>query len=747
MKLLLKLIIIMFLVVQTSSADTMKPSGYVVDTSSNTLQDVLVTYWNTTFNILTITDPSGYYNLSSSLSNGTYNFSATKSGYAITYGNGTFFSNGTVENNITLYGVNINGITYNARSGVILPNVNINISVPDFWGNSTTKWFNTTSDLNGIYRLDGFVVDKIICFNATKSEYIHQDFNTTLIYHGNYIANLYLLPTNPCPNKVCGITLSYPWHQALASSSVSLWNNTNSTTTTSNSFGYFEFSNIADNTTYSINASKSKYSTVSQSFTVYNNTGIQFLVLHPFYNLTIRATDDQSTAFISTFTSYINSFAGVATTNGEVVYQLNYSLNTVSVTATNYYSLQKQVFVQTDTTEIFNLNKLTTTIEYVTSHYVKFIIQDITGKKYDNTTVQIYHNSVLLFTKPTGSDGAVGFKLNQTLPYVIRFYSTVYGFDKNYTIYPVETVYTLLPLPNTTSLFDGLTYSLTTTSESVTFTWNDVYNETLFVNMSISNVSAFPIYEYYSIVSTNESTPSNNYSIRISNDTYSIPTTMWDLMNHNGNDTRFYNIGKSKKFGFWIERLNSQTDFSIWINVTDAGTGTFIWFYGYDNATESNHTNITENSNNISLLSISPYIPIQVGNSTILYTSSVNSSLIRNGVLSYTFPISTIVYSVNITIPTISHGIIVIMKVIKPIGYEIPFPGVPDWLIMSVGLFFLFIIGMMFGYNHAGIGALIVAGMAIMFSAIGLFKLSEIGQGVLVVAIFLAIIGLLRGRR
>ena len=728
------------------SLSTYDLSGYVKDTNDLPIQDATLTFWNETFSIMTISNSVGYWNLSEQLSDGFYDFVVQKTGYADTQGYGSFYTIGLLETNITLYSVNINGTTYDAITGLALPNTDVHLSVPNYWGNETTRWFNTTSNATGSYNLSGFLVDKTIFVNASKSGYIHNDFNVTPIYAGNYIMDLYLMPTDPCPGKVCGLTLSYPWYQSLGSVNVTVSNTTFSNFTLSNTTtGYFEIP-IYNNETYNLFGIKNKYTTATNNIIVTGGTNVSYLILHPIYNLTIKARDYATTKMITNFNTYKDNIS-VQAINGTVVYQVDYGIYTISVQATGYYPLQKTIFVPQDKEVIFDLTPISETIEITSPHYVKIIIQSITGKRYENTIVNVYNNSnvsVLEFEGISGTDGAVTFKLIQTTRYRIHFYNTAYNFNKNYSLYPTDSQYTLIPDINSITLINGLTYSLLMTNTSVTFTWNDVYNETLFVNMSISNVSEYTLYNFYSSVTLDKPTPSDNYSVCLTGSSYNIPTTMWNLMDHNGNDTHFYNTEGTTEYGFYVQSLNSPSNFSIWVNITNSTTNTFKWYYGYSLTHSSNISNVSTTPNSISLYYLSEPTSINMGTATL---SASQSSIDKVGTLGYYFKAPSSTYKINITIPTVSHGTLNIVKSFKPAGYVIPMSGVSEWVVLGIGMTMLIFTGMLFGYNHAGIGALIVVGLAILLSVVGLIKLTFAGQGILAIAAFLSIIGLLRGRR
>ena len=161
-----------------------------------------------------------------------------------------------------LEGVFIHGTTYNAETGQPLPNVTINFTQA---GNE----YNTVSDANGTYEFLGgetgteggdiptstntyakFARDVEINVNASKVGYWHDNFSFTPLRSGTLTIDLYLLPN--CENlthtgyTIAGMTLSYPFHQAVGDANVHIENETtwSSDTVSSTDMGYYIFDNL-----------------------------------------------------------------------------------------------------------------------------------------------------------------------------------------------------------------------------------------------------------------------------------------------------------------------------------------------------------------------------------------------------------------------------------------------------------------------------------------------------------------------
>ena len=151
----------------------------------------------------------------------------------------------------------IRGITYDAETGVPLPNVFINFTQSD-------SQYNTTSDANGTYEFTyqtgsgtiatnetvEFVTDVLIEANASKPTYWHENFSFTPLVAGTVIIDLYLLPD--CTNlthinyTIAGMTLSYPFHQAVGTATTNIKNATtySNSTLSSADMGYYMFDDL-----------------------------------------------------------------------------------------------------------------------------------------------------------------------------------------------------------------------------------------------------------------------------------------------------------------------------------------------------------------------------------------------------------------------------------------------------------------------------------------------------------------------
>ena len=649
----------------------------------------------------------------------------------------------------------IKGYTYDAQNESILGGVNINFSQGSIWYNTTS---NSTT---GYYELIDLLVDIPINVNASKVNYSHDNFSFTPLASQIYNINLYLVNNTPTINgtAIGGLVYNYPYHQAIPSATVNIYNATwNNVTTSSLITGWYLFNNLTNDTYYNINATKTGYlPSVTYNKSVVNGSYVgQNILMYQLYTATFITKDSVSLATIQSFDVLFNGTTYNTTTGMVTISNLLYGEYDYEITKSEYYPIINSVLIDSDKiiTKTFTAIPPTppssSTTTFITPHYVRFVFQNLAGMRYPDTTVKVYQDNALLFTGISGTDGAVGFKLNQTIQYRINFFSVAYGFNKNYTLYPVGTEYIFYPVITSTTLFNNFTYSLVMTATSVDFTWNDPENEVSYLNMTITNTSIYPLYEYFSIVKINASTPSNYYSVHLTNKSANIPATMWYLMNKSDVtadrevSTHFYNTGKTKEFPFWIDHLTAVDNFSVWVNITDSGTSTFRWYFGYNYTNNTDYSSVNTTQNYINLSTLSSPLATKMGNTSFVY--NVNSTA-HSGTLSYTFDQSTIDYTVRINVTTVNFGVMQIVRTFRVPGYGVQMTGVQDWFVMSIALFFILIVGMMFGYNHASIGALITAGMAVFFSTIGWIQLSDVGKGVIAIAVFIAIVGLLRGRK
>ncbi|RLF92076.1 hypothetical protein DRN52_08475, partial [Thermococci archaeon] len=229
--------------------------------------------------------------------------------------------------------VDIEGVSYDAKSESVLGAVNVNASQGTVWHNATTD--ATT----GYYNLTDFIVDEAIQMNASKTNYTHNNFSFTPLQSGLYEINLFLLPDashiNVTAPAIVGLTQLYPFHQNVSYATVNIWNDTWNASTTTNSMGYFAFENLTPGTYY-LNATREKFKS-SETYEVNLSSGeieYVYILMHEIYNLTIRARDAGTHSTIFEFRAILNDGEQTKeTTSGWLNFTVEYGIHKVEVGA------------------------------------------------------------------------------------------------------------------------------------------------------------------------------------------------------------------------------------------------------------------------------------------------------------------------------------------------------------------------------------------------------------------------------
>ncbi len=389
--------------------------------------------------------------------------------------------------------VYLQGTSYNAENSTVLPSVNVNTL-------QSGTWKNTTSNTAGNYSLYDYTENIAITMNASKTNFTHVNYSWTPLSNVLYTQNLYLFPNNLTRSSggVQGVVMDDRLYQGISGASVTIANASWNTSVTSNSIGYYNFSDLV-NGTYNITASKTGLAEqVTYSINVTNQTSwiIQNILLSLKYTLTVSTQDASTTVPLTEFTTCILGNC-TATTNGSTIYKLYYGVYYISASATGYYANGKTIILTADTTETIQLTKTPTSypIYQGTPHNVKFIVQDVNGirKSGVNVTAQGYGTTLgdwawlkgLLgidySTYPlqntsmsgfTGTDGSITFLMVETINYKIDFVNASAGIEHTEWIYPkdgeyVITVGTLTyAMVNVTPYANVSTYNVTYTGKA-----------------------------------------------------------------------------------------------------------------------------------------------------------------------------------------------------------------------------------------------------------------------------------------
>lgn len=409
----------------------------------------------------------------------------------------------------------LQGTTYNVEVGTNLSNVIINTT-------QSSIWHNTTSNTIGTYNLYDYDEDMSIQMNTSKVNFTHVNYSWTPLSSVLYTQNLYLFPNNLTRSSggVQGVVMDDRLYQAISGASVTIANASWNASVTSNSIGYYNFSNLV-NGTYNITASKTGLAEqVNYSINVTDQTVwiIQNILLSLKYTLTIKAQDASTTVYLTSFTSCVEGSC-TSTTTGNTTQKLYYGAYYISASSSGYYDNGMTILLTTDNTETIQLIKTPTSYpSYQGSpHNVRFTVQDIYGNKKSgvNVTAQgisstlgnwswlkgllgINYESYALHAMPmsglTGSDGSITFLMVESIYYKIDSVKISDGINQTDYIYPKGSDYTITIDTPQTSTFS---YNLSHSTNDITLTWTTnktinslnftIFNNTNLVHQLITN--------------------------------------------------------------------------------------------------------------------------------------------------------------------------------------------------------------------------------------------------------------------
>jgi hypothetical protein len=285
--------------------------------------------------------------------------------------------------------VRVEGVTYNAETELVLPNVNISFL-------QGSVWYNTTSNATGCFNLTGMTPEIDTLINASLANYTHNNFTWTPLQNGFYEIDLYLLPSadNLTHNNttICGLVTSYPVHQAISGATVHLWNGSWNGTDTTNTMGYYIFQNLT-NGSYEINASATNYITSEDEAVDTNNGSVEYhyILLHGLYTITVNVKDASDSTTIQSFTGILDDTTTLSTTNGTLIFSnVEYGIHTLEFSSDGYEGSIQNTLVQEDvnlTVYLTPYSDAGTGIQYGATHQVEFIVVDIWGQPLTNISV------------------------------------------------------------------------------------------------------------------------------------------------------------------------------------------------------------------------------------------------------------------------------------------------------------------------------------------------------------------------
>lgn len=293
--------------------------------------------------------------------------------------------------------VDVEGYTLDAYNKIVLPSTAVGIYSAD-------AWHNTTSDAStAYYTLRNLTVGNNTV-QATKTNYQTNNYLFRPPSYGFYRMNISMLP-NFIPNNtaIVGVTVVDWDHNAVPDATVKVWNGTWSTTTTSDSWGYYIVDNLAGGEQYSVNGSKARYldSVTYTVNTTANKAVTQYVELPPLYTLTVLLKDATSGATITTQGNVTLQSATFptqtgSTTTGSVDFTVQVGVYTATGYAVGYYGATGTAIVVADKTLTLDLVRSTNYSEssaaaatrFLTPpHSVRFLCSDVFGNPIQGLTV------------------------------------------------------------------------------------------------------------------------------------------------------------------------------------------------------------------------------------------------------------------------------------------------------------------------------------------------------------------------
>jgi len=405
----------------------------------------------------------------------------------------------------------IKGVTYDAKTGNVLGDVNVSFR-------QGGTYYNTTSNATtGNYSLQGIISAIDTNVNATKTNFTHSDFIVNFPTTGTYEMDLYLFPSNLTGATVIhGCALSYPLGQAVESANITIWNTTWTNTTTTSVTGYYNFSNyLVGGQSYSLNATAPGYknSDTEAATAVTDNYVIQNILLYPSYTLTVRAKDKTSGAYVTGFQATLDDGTEGNTTTSVLTFtNLTWGYYLVTVSKEDYYAGYESILLQANSEIEVEIERIGEAVGggpgvYYPPRFVEFRVIDWWGNGISDVTVSIITNETSMgswdwlkdflgfgndtyseiqtatMNGTTDNSGRISFMMVETIKYTITF---VKGGEvsETLTIYPKESQYIVIITPTwTLPREDDITWNLSISRHSATYVnlslnYTDSLNET-----------------------------------------------------------------------------------------------------------------------------------------------------------------------------------------------------------------------------------------------------------------------------
>jgi hypothetical protein len=395
--------------------------------------------------------------------------------------------------------VDVEGYTLDAYNKIVLPSTAVGIYGLDAWHNTTS------SSPAAYYTLTNLAVGNNTV-QATKTNFQTNNYLFRPPSYGFYRMNISMLP-NYIPNNtaIVGVTVVDWDHNAVPSATVKVWNGTWSTTTTSDSWGYYIVDNLAGGEQYSVNGSKPAYldSVTYTVNTTASKTVTQYVELPPLYTLTVLLKDANSGATVTsqanvTLTSATFPDQQGSTATGSVNFTVQVGVYTATGYAVGYYGATGTAIVTKDKTLQLDLVRSTNYSEssvagatrFLTPpHSVRFLCSDIFGNPIqglnvtatgvtttmpswgwlsaifgvDQNVTQVQNTSM---TGYTDSAGGVTFLMWEDINYQMTFRNDSQSISEIRNYYPKEDQYSEVFWPRLPS-YSGTQLSYTLYNQTV----------------------------------------------------------------------------------------------------------------------------------------------------------------------------------------------------------------------------------------------------------------------------------------
>lgn len=110
---------------------------------------------------------------------------------------------------------------------------------------------------------------------------------------------------------------------------------------------------------------------------------------------------------------------------------------------------------------------------------------------------------------------------------------------------------------------------------------------------NIQTPSQLQYFSTHLVINFTNPTPSDNYQVELRGLNGTIPNIMWNVMNHDGNDTRFVLNNTITELNHWTREIKSSSDYSIYVLIPTAGTTKIDWYVGNSSAISTSNFALT----------------------------------------------------------------------------------------------------------------------------------------------------------